>query len=90
MTKRSLRQKEVVSYALLRGKLVPRSEALATPSKATGNSKKTTKQTVDYTSLSAKQLKELLAEKQIEYPADASKQDLIALLAEQEHSDFAI
>lgn len=88
MTKRSLRQKEVVRYALLRGKLVPRSEALTT--QPTGKPKKLSKQAVDYEALSAKQLKDLLAEKGIEYPSNASKQDLIALLAEQSHSDLAI
>lgn len=91
MTKRSLRQKEVVSYALLRGKLVPRREALTnTDSQPTDKPKKPAKQAVDYDALSAKQLKDLLAEKGIDYPANASKQDLIALLAEQEHSDFKI
>lgn len=89
MTKRSLRQKEVVSYALLRGKLVPRSEAL-NHSNPTGKPQKPAKQAVDYDALSAKQLKDLLAEKGIEYQSNASKQDLIALLAEQAHSDLAI
>lgn len=88
MTKRSLRQKEVVSYALLRGKLVPRSEALTT--QPTAKPKDPAKQAVDYEALSAKQLKVLLTEKGIEYPSNASKQDLIALLAEQAHSDFKI
>lgn len=89
MTKRSARQKEVVRYALFRGKLVPRSEAL-THTQPTAKPKDLAKQAVDYEALSAKQLKGLLTEKGIEYPSNASKQDLIALLAEQAHSDFKI
>lgn len=89
MTKRSARQKEVVRYALFRGKLVPRSEAL-TNTQPTDKPKKSDKQAVDYDVLSAKQLKDLLAEKGIDYQANASKQDLISLLSEQEHSDFKI
>lgn len=90
MTKRSLRQQEVVSYALLRGKLVPRDEVLKQGLGLQDNNDLDGSQAVSFEKMSAKQLKELLDQQGIEYNANASKAELIELLDKQDDSDLEI
>lgn len=90
MTKRSLRQQEVVSYALLRGKLVPRDEVLKQGLGLQDNNDLDGSQAVSFEKMSAKQLKELLNQQGIEYNANASKAELIELLDKQDDSDLEI
>lgn len=99
MTKRSLQQKNVVSYALLRGKLIPRDEVLKQRLGLDNQSNNELKgkpddsqnsQMIDFEQKSAKELKVLLDEKGVEYKGNASKDELIELLKAQEHSDFEI
>lgn len=90
MTKRSLRQQEVVSYALLRGKLVPRDEVLKQGLGLKDNNNLDDSQAVSFEKMSAKQLKELLDQQGIEYNANASKAELIELLDHQDDSDLEI
>lgn len=90
MTKRSLRQQEVVSYALLRGKLVPRDEVLKQGLGLKDNNNLGDSQAVSFEKMSAKQLKELLDQQGIEYNANASKAELIELLDHQDDSDLEI
>lgn len=90
MTKRSLRQQEVVSYALSRGKLVPRDEVLKQSLGLTGDRDPSSKQAVTFEEMSAKELKMLLDEKGIEYKANASKPELIELLVKEDHSGLEI
>lgn len=99
MTKRSLRQKNVVSYALLRGKLIPRDEVLKQRLGLDNQSNNELKsesddsqnsQMIDFEQKSAKELKALLDGKGVEYKGNASKDELIELLKAQEHSDFEI
>lgn len=89
MTKRSLRQREVVSYALLRGKLVPRDEVLKQRLGLADNEDDRS-QAVNYDEMSAKQLKALLDKQGIEYQSHASKKELIALLGNQDHAEFEV
>lgn len=98
MIKRSLRQQQVVSYALLRGKLVPRDEVLKqrlgldNPKSDLKDDepKKGEQQAVNFAEMSAKELKAILDKKGIEYKGNVSKEALIELLNAQEHSDFEL
>lgn len=103
MTKRSLQQQKVVSYALLRGKLVPRDEVLKQrlglnvpenepkgDNQQADDSNQDNQQAVNFEEKSAKELKALLDEKGIEYKGNASKEELIDLLNTAEHSEFEI
>lgn len=90
MTKRSLRQQEVVSYALLRGKLVPRDEVLKHHLGITSNNESEQQLDGNLNNLSVKQLKKQLEQKGISYSADASKADLLALLKGDLPADLEI
>lgn len=90
MTKRSLKQKEVVSYALLRGKLIPRDEVLKQRLGLDENDDLNSAKSVSFEEMSTKQLKALLDEKGIEYKVNATKAELIELLDSQEYSELEI
>lgn len=90
MTKRSLKQKEVVSYALLRGKLIPRDEVLKQRLGLDDNDDLNSEKSVSFEEMSTKQLKALLDEKGIEYKVNATKAELIELLDSQEYSELEI
>lgn len=90
MTKRSLKQKEVVSYALLRGKLIPRDEVLKQRLGLDENDDLNSAKSVSFEEKSTKQLKALLDEKGIEYKVNATKAELIELLDSQEYSELEI
>lgn len=90
MTKRSLKQKEVVSYALLRGKLIPRDEVLKQRLSLDENDDLNSAKSVSFDEMSTKQLKALLDKKDIEYKVNATKAELIELLDSQEYSELEI
>lgn len=90
MTKRSLKQKEVVSYALLRGKLIPRDEVLKQRLGLDDNDDLNSEKSVSFEEMSTKQLKALLDEKGIEYKVNATKAELSELLDSQEYSELEI